>query len=135
MASPTPGLLYLDASALVKLIQAEAETAALLAQLGRWREHVTSVVGETEMHRAARRTGVVSEAEVDEVLERVALLALDEPVRQLARQVGSPRLRTLDAVHLASALSLGDELGGFCCYDKRLAEDAERAGLTVIAPL
>jgi predicted nucleic acid-binding protein len=135
MASSTPRLLYLDASALVKLIQAEAETEPLMGQLGHWSEHVTSVVGETELHRAARRTGVVSEADVDEVLERVALLAFDDSVRQLARQVGSPGLRTLDAVHLASALSLGDDLGGFCCYDKRLAEDAETAGLTVIAPV
>jgi predicted nucleic acid-binding protein len=126
--------LYIDASALVKLVQTEAESEALLAELVDWQEHITSVVSEIELHRAARRTGVVTEADVDEVLGRLALLAVDESVRRLARSVGTARLRALDAIHLASALSLGDELDGFCCYDERLSADAERSGLVVVAP-
>jgi predicted nucleic acid-binding protein len=133
MASTGGRLLYVDASALVKLIQLEPETAALLAGLRDWPEQVTSAIAEIETHRAANRAGV-SEAAVDDVLGRVGLIDLDEPVRELARRVGSPALRTLDAIHLASALSLGAELGAFCCYDERLADDAGRAGLLVVAP-
>lgn len=133
MATATAELLYLDASALVKLVQAEAETEALLAELARWPEQVTSVIADVELRRAALRSGHALER-VEEVLARVALLAFDEPVRGLAGRVGSPLLRSLDAIHLASALSLADELGGFCCYDQRLAADARQAGLTVVIP-
>jgi uncharacterized protein len=71
---------------------------------------------------------------VDAVLARVALVDLDEPVRELAGRVGSPQLRALDAIHLATALSLGDDLGALCSYDRRLGDESERAGVRVLAP-
>lgn len=94
---------------------------------------MTSVVGEIELRRAGRRAGVAPE-QIEAVLDRLGLIALDEPVRELATPAGTTLLRSLDAVHLASALSLGGELGGFVCYDQRLTDDAQAAGLPIIAP-
>lgn len=68
------------------------------------------------------------------MLERLSRLALDDALREVAQAVGSPHLRALDAIHLATALWLGDDLGAFCCYDRRLLADAEAAGLAVLSP-
>lgn len=127
-----PELLYLDSSALVKLVREERGTDALLAELDLWPEQVTSVIGEIEVRRVALRAGVSERA--DGVLAELSLVDLDDSVRGLSGRVGSPSLRSLDAIHLASALSLGDDLGAFCCYDRRLLADAEAAGLTVLSP-
>ncbi len=128
-----PELLYLDASALVKLIVVERETAALIAELRLWPQRVTNVIADVELHRAALRASEVASL-ADSVLAGVSLLALTQSRLELARRAGSRHLRSLDAIHLASALSLGDDLGGFCCYDRRLADDAVAAGLTVLSP-
>lgn len=114
-------------------MQIERESTALLAELEQWPQRVTSIVGEIELRRAGRRAGIEA-AQIAVVLDRFGLIALDDPVRELAAQTGTPQLRTLDAVHLATALSLGDELGGFACYDERLASDARAAGLPIVAP-
>lgn len=127
-----PKLLYLDSSALVKLVRHEPETQALLVALEQWPEQATSVVGDVEVRRVAWREGVIERVEA--VLGELSLMKLDHPTRQLAGRVGSSSLRSLDAIHLASALSLGNDLGAFCCYDRRLAADAEAAGLTVLSP-
>jgi uncharacterized protein len=111
----------------------EQETTALRSELQRWPNSVTSVIGEIELHRAGRRAGIPPET-VDAVLDRVGLIALDGPVRQLAAETETPVMRSLDAIHLATALSLGDDIGGFLCYDQRLAHDASEAGLAVLAP-
>ena len=126
-------LLYLDSSALVKLIVVECETPALAGELERWTQHVSSVIAEVEVHRAALRSNQTADR-ADAVLQRLWLLALDDTRRELAQRVGSPSLRALDTIHLASALSLGDDLGAFCCYDRRLRAGAEAAGLTVLSP-
>lgn len=123
-------LLYLDSSALVKLVRDERETRSLLVELGGWPGRATSIVGEVEVHRVALRAGVDAGA----VLAALAIVELDQPVRRLAATVGSASLRSLDAIHLATALSLRDDLGAFCCYDRRLGADAEAAGLTVLSP-
>ena len=129
-----PGLLYLDASALVKLVQREPETEALLAELAHWPALATSVIGEIEVRRVARRAEL-DPRQVQEVLARVNVIALDEPVREQAPLVGDPLLRTLDAIHLATALSVAGDLGGFSTYDTRLAAAATKVGLAVFAPL
>ena len=94
---------------------------------------MSSPITQVEVRRAARRTGQ-SFRRADEVLAQLSFLPLDEDVTLVAGAVGSLMLRSLDAIHLASALSLGDDLGGFCCYDQRLIADAEAAGLTVLSP-
>lgn len=118
----------------MKLVQTEHESAALRTELERWPQQVTSVIGEIELRRASRRAGITPER-IDAVLDRLGLIALDDPARELAGHAGTtPLLRSLDAVHLATALSLGDELGGFACYDERLTADARAAGLPIVNP-
>lgn len=126
-------LLYLDSSALVKLVNIEPESDALAAEVAEWGAHVTSVLGAVELRRAVRRVRGDS-ARADAVLEETSLLDLDEGVRELAVQLDPPELRTLDALHLASAISIEDDLGGFACYDVRLAAAAAREGIRVLTP-
>lgn len=126
-------LLYLDASALVKLIVVERETEALTAELRHWPQCVTIAVAQVELHRAALRASEAASL-ADSVLTGTSLLALTQSRLELARRVGSRHLRALDAIHLASAISLGDDLGAFCCYDRRLIADAEAADLNVLSP-
>ncbi len=126
-------LLYLDASALVKLVVLERETEALTAELRHWPQRVTIVVAQVELHRAALRAGEAASL-ADAVLAGTSLLALTQSRLELARRVGSRHLRSLDAIHLASAISLADDLGAFCCYDPRLIADAEAAGVNVLSP-
>jgi predicted nucleic acid-binding protein len=126
-------LLYLDASALVKLVKRDAESEALLAEVKQWPSHVTSVVGAVEVRRAARRVGADA-ARTDAVVARVSLLELDERIRELAARVGPRDLRALDAIHLATAISLENDLGALACYDERLADASAREGIRVVAP-
>ena len=110
----------------------EPETAALLQELDRWPSRVSSLVAAVEVRLAARRSGASIER-AEAVVSGVALLPVDDRVVGAASGV-SPALRALDAIHLASALTIRDELAAFCCYDRRLSEAASGAGLSVIAP-
>ena len=129
-------LAYLDSSALVKLVFAESESAALSRFLVEWRNRASSVLARTEVARVAKRVGASAEARTRaaDVLEHIALIALDDGIVTRAGEVEPLALRTLDAIHLATALSLGDDLGGLVTYDRRLADAARRAGLTVWSP-
>jgi len=127
------GLVYLDASAIVKLIRIEPESTALRRESGEWPELVTSIVGEIEVLRVTRRAGLAATT-AERVLGQMTILALDEDVREHAALIADPVLRTLDAIHLATALSIADDLDGFVCYDVRLGSEARRSGLEVIAP-
>jgi predicted nucleic acid-binding protein len=128
---------YLDASALVKLATPEAETDALRAELGTYDARVTSRLATVEVARALRRRGAASAGLGDAVAEAftgLAIVELDEAIAEPAGRIDPPNLRSLDAIHLASALALGSELGAVVTYDTRLAEAARAAGLEVIAP-
>ena len=129
-------VVYLDSSALVKLILQEREARALAIELRRWPERVTNVLARIEVARAVRRVGdtLPLRRKVERVLDSLALLELDDVVVATACQLNPVVLRSLDAIHLASALSLGPKLGAFIVYDKRLAEAAHQAGLPVLAP-
>ena len=126
--------MYLDASALVKLVFRESESDALIEALRSWPERVSSVVAEIEVQRVARRTGGSAARRARNVMARIALVELADDVRAAAAAIRPPGLRTLDAIHLATALSLGSDLGAVCAYDQRLAEAATAAGIHVIAP-
>jgi uncharacterized protein len=128
------GLLYLDSSAIVKLVVPEPETEPLLELLRSWPERVSSVVARIEVERVARRIGGGAIRRAGIVLSRTGLVALDDLVVQTAAAVEPPALRTLDAVHLATALSLGKDLGAFCAYDARLARAAGSKAIEVLAP-
>ena len=128
-------MIYLDTSALVKLVFEETESIDL--------EHwlllnddrlVTSVVGRVELLRVCRRAQPDAAAQARALLDDLAVVPLTESVADLAEAVGPPGLRSLDALHLASAMELGEALTGFLAYDKRLRDAAAIAGLPVRTP-
>ncbi len=130
-----PGpILYLDSSAIVKLAVPEQETRSLQRLLRSWPETASSVIARIEVTRAARRVGDEAVRRADAALERIALVELDGDVLDRGASLPPAGLRTLDSIHLATALSLGDELGALCAYDARLAEAATAAGIDVLAP-
>jgi len=128
-------LLYLDSSAIVKLVVPEAETKALRELLRSWPERVSSLVARIAVERVARRIGGGGVRRARTVLSRIALVDLDEDVVQRAAALGPPELRTLDAIHLATAISLGRDLGALCAYDIRLGGAAVAKTIEVFAPV
>ena len=127
------GLLYLDSSAIVKLVMPEIESRALRHMLRAWPDRVSSVIAAVEVERAARRIGGSAVRRASSVLSRIDLIGLDDEVVRSAASLGPRELRALDAIHLATAILLGDDLGAFCAYDARLAAAAAKIG-TVLAP-
>lgn len=129
-------MIYLDSFALMKLVRLEDESAALREWLSERLEQpvVSSELGRVEVRRAARRVGGRVLTEAHAVVADVDLVPLDRAVQDLASDIGHPLLRTLDAIHLASAVLLSDELTAFIVYDHGLASAAEVAGLTVTTP-
>jgi predicted nucleic acid-binding protein len=127
-------LLYLDSSAIVKLVVPEPETRTLRELLRSWPERASSVVARIEVERVARRIGGGAVRRARSILSRIALVDLDEPVVRLAAALGSPDLRTLDAIHLATAISLGENLGALCAYDVRLGRAAVSKTVEVLGP-
>jgi predicted nucleic acid-binding protein len=126
--------VYLDASALVKLVVREAETEKLVAYLRPRRSRATSVVGLVEVRRAAARRPAVPTDRVEAVLATVAAVGLDPALVAAAGAVRPTSLRTLDAIHLATAALLGDDLEAVVSYDVRLTQAAAEAGLPVTSP-
>ncbi len=127
-------LLYLDSSVIVKLVVPEPETKALRELLRSWPDRVSSVVARIEVERVARRIGGGAVRRARTVLSRIALVDLDEPVVVVAAALDPPELRTLDAIHLATAISLGGDLGALCAYDVRLGGAAAAKTIDVLAP-
>ncbi|MGH3696730.1 MAG: type II toxin-antitoxin system VapC family toxin [Pseudonocardiaceae bacterium] len=129
-------MIYLDSSALMKLIRTENETEALRDWLDEHPEQavVSSELGRVEVLRAARRVGGRTLTEARAVVGDIDLVPLDRTVQDLATEIGDPLLRTLDALHLASAVLLSDELTVFIAYDQRLTSAAQAAGLVVATP-
>ena len=134
-SASSSSLLYLDSSALVKLVVAEPETPALLEFLAGWPHRVSSALARVEVLRAVKRTGAgpAVRRRAARVLARVALIRIDEAVLAAASRVLPPELRTLDAIHVATARSL-DDLAGIVTYDARLGRAASRARFKVWSP-
>ncbi len=120
----------------MKLVRREEETAALSDWLDQRPDQpvVSSELGRVEVLRAARRLGGKILVEARAVVGDLDLVSFDRGVQDVACDIGDPRLRTLDAAHLASALLLGGGLTAFIAYDHRLAEAAEAVGLVVATP-
>jgi len=126
---------YIDTSALTKLVVAEAETAALRAWLAeRDRDPVSCDLTRTDLLRAVRRVAPDRVVRAREVLDSVTLFALTTANYEEAGRLDPTILRTLDAVHLAAALDIGDELEGMVTYDDRLAKAAVANGVAVVSP-
>lgn len=129
-------LLYLDSSALVKLVLPEAESEALLEHLRTRPERVVSAIAAVEVVRAARRASddPAVERRAQHVVAGVNLITLSESVLAAAATASPRSLRALDAVHLETALHLGDDLEAMVVYDRALAAAARAVGIPVVAP-
>jgi len=126
---------YLDTSALVKLVVAEAESAALQ----RWlraepRQPVACDLVRTELMRAVRRVAPDRAPAARQVLDSLILTQVTPALFEQAGRIDPTDLRTFDAIHLAAALDLGDDLDGIVSYDDRLNAAAGRAGIEVLSP-
>lgn len=132
-------MIYLDTSALVKLIRVEAESDDLADWLDRHAEMhwITSALTEVELPRAIIRTGQLERlASVPALLARLDLFEIDDVIRTTAAAYRDPDLRSLDAIHLATA-SVAASVAGLAAlvtYDTRLAEAAGVLGLPSAAP-
>lgn len=127
-------MIYVDSSALVKLVLAEPESPALDRHLAGADARVSCSFAYVELIRTARKRSPAAVERARGLLERIHLIAIDTPVLAAAADLEDDRLRSLDAVHVAAALSLEDDLAELITYDHRMAGAAERLGLAVIAP-
>lgn len=126
---------YLDTSALVKLVAVEPETAALRRWLADTPgDLVSSDLARTELMRAVRRAAPDLLVRARAVLESIVLTDVTTHVFDGAARLDPTTLRSLDAIHLAAALDLGDDLEAVVTYDDRLAEAAAANGITALSP-
>jgi uncharacterized protein len=127
--------LYLDSSAFVKLVVEETESAALALLLGeRDSRRVASALLRTETLRAVRYLGPEALAGVRGSLRGVDLIAIDDRILDAAGTLEPQVLRTLDAIHLATAMAVGDDLESIVTYDARMIEAARLVGLPTVTP-
>jgi uncharacterized protein len=118
----------------VKLPLHEAEGKALLGELVEWEGLVSSSLLGVEALRACARYGARYEQAAREWMEGLSLLPIDDGVLDVAAELEPAGLRSLDALHLATAITLGDAVGAFFTYDDRLVLAAKENGLTVTQP-
>jgi predicted nucleic acid-binding protein len=126
-------VLYLDSSAIVKLVVHEPETADLVQAVLADPEIVSSGLAWTEVMIAARRAGR-STARAERVLDGIAFIPIDDGILREAAALGPKDLRTLDAIHVATALSLRPDVVTMITYDVRQALVASALGLVVAKP-
>lgn len=126
---------YLDTSALVKLVVHEPETDALRAWLAATeREPVSSDLARTELMRTVRRAAPELAPNARRVLDAITLTQVTTAVFEQAGRIETDTLSSLDAIHLAATLDLGDDLYGLVTYDRVLADAASACGIAVTAP-
>ena len=132
-AERVPGL-YLDTSALGRVLLGEPDSQAILRELGRFDRHIASRLLRVELRRLALRHGRLEDA--DQLLAGVALIPVEEATLAAAETVPPPTVATLDAIHLVTALRLADAglLDAVMTYDPHLATGAQQHGLSVLAP-
>ena len=129
-------MIYLDSTALVKLVRLEHATPELVEWL-KARPGVPlvcSVLAEVEVPRAIRRVAPDALAAVPAKLARLYRLEIDAAVRSSAAALAEPNLRPLDAIHVATAAGIGADLQAFASYDERLLQTAGKLGLPVVSP-
>jgi predicted nucleic acid-binding protein len=126
---------YLDTSAFIKLVLTEPESRALRDELRHTEtELVSSALLSVEGRRAARRYGRLATNRANTALTTVTLLAIDQPIIEIAGELEPPELRSLDALHLATILSLGADVERVYCYDSRLTSAARALGMEIAEP-
>lgn len=131
-----PGTLYLDSSAIVKLVALEPESGALLDLVKAGGPAVSSALATVEVLRAVNRLDrrATLQEKAAEVLHGIAMIKMDEAILRQAAHLRPASLRSLDAIHLATALSVQQHLEAFVVYDEGLTEAAVQLGLAVAAP-
>jgi predicted nucleic acid-binding protein len=125
---------YLDSSALVKLAVEEIESGALRGHLAGTAQIASSALARVEVPRAVRRYGQVAIDSARDVLRSAGLVPVTEAILDAAAVLDHAVLRSLDAIHVASALSMREVIAEVVTYDRRMAEAATAHGLTVVAP-
>lgn len=136
-----PQLIYLDASALVKVVVEGAGSASLRSWLSARATRVSSIITAVELRRAISRAAPRPHEpqstrlfrEADHLLAAVELIALTDVIARRAGELAPPSLRALDAIHLSTALEVAG-LEALVTYDERLARAAKVAGLAVYPP-
>jgi predicted nucleic acid-binding protein len=127
-------LTYVDSSAIVKLAVAEPESRALRHFLSRRQPLVSSALALTEVVRALTPSGMEAVLRGEEVLRRIALMRVNDRLLRAAGRMQPRELRSLDAIHLASASELGPSVKQIVTYDERMAAAATAGGWSVAAP-
>jgi predicted nucleic acid-binding protein len=126
---------YLDTSAFLKLIVVERESEALRRFLARWPDRTSAILLRVEAVRALRRAGYDSRVgPTRRLLRTIRLIRLDEPLLDRAAELDPREMRSLDAIHLSAALSIGADLGVLVTYDERLGAAARTSGISVASP-
>jgi predicted nucleic acid-binding protein len=127
-------IAYLDSSALIKLVVPEAESDALRGELRQWGRHASSALARTEVVRAAARVDLAARDRAIRLVRALSLIAVTDDVLDRAAELEPLALRSLDAIHVASAVLLGDALGAAIAYDGRILDALRSAGLPALAP-
>jgi uncharacterized protein len=129
-------MIYLDSAAVIKLVHAETESAALRGWLDERAETgwISSVLTEIESFRTLARYAPDSVSRLPALLDQIDLIRLDLPIRILAQTARPATVRSLDAIHLGTAMHVRQVLTSFVTYDKRLLDAALAAGLPADAP-
>ena len=125
---------YLDSSAIVKLVVEEPESTALRRYLRRRRPLVSSALARAEVLRSLLQEGDVGVARGRAVLGRIDLIRITDRILGAAGVLMPLDLRSLDAIHLASAQLIGSDLGQVVTYDRRMLAAAQQLGLKVASP-
>jgi uncharacterized protein len=127
--------LYVDSSALVKLAVDEAESDALQAWFIEHRlTSLSNEIVQTELIRAVRRREPERVVDARRVLTGVLSVAMTPTIVSRAAWLDPVTVRSLDALHIATALEVGDEIEAVVTYDIRMREAAEAHGFEVVAP-
>lgn len=127
-------VVYLDSSALVKLVVEESESRALADHLREHPDRASSALARVEVSRAVRAHGQAAIRRARRLLGRISLVRLDDMLLDDAATLNGPTLRSLDAIHLAAARALGDGLVELITYDHRMGLAARDIGLPVSSP-
>ena len=128
-------MYYLDTSAAVKLLIAEKGSTALRRWLESHEEEIfSSDLLRTELLRVTRRAAPELMVQARTILDTLIMVTLSTTVFERAVMIEPGILRSLDALHLAAALELGDDLQGLITYDQRLADSAKTLGIDVVTP-
>ena len=127
-------VVYLDSSAIVKMVVREPESRALRQYLGRRRVVVSSALARTEVTRAVLPLGQDAVQKARDVLRHIDLIRVNDRVLTMAGALQPADVRTLDAIHLATVALLGDSVRSVVCYDAWFSQTAQALGWTVQSP-